>query len=379
MFSRTLLTSSWWKPRAVSLLLSKSVNRVDVRCTRASVSFRGLHSTSGKRSKEESGLDLDSKRNANAAGFPTSSGQVSQQNSTDSVKDIEKATAAVDIGTSTPPPSVLPGALPIIAVKGLGKKVTNIKHNIHLFKDYYRDELFTIPNIITYTRMFCSPFLGWAIVHDYKQVALAGCAIAAFSDWLDGYIAKNYDQMTVLGGMIDPAADKIMIGCLTAGIAIKGLIPLELAALIVGRDIVLLGASFYIRYREMPVGTPFFDTTYSATFEIIPSNLSKLNTVLQFSLISTTLLHWGLDAGTLMPTTMHVSLGQVLVPMQLLTAATTVGSSLGYLDGSAVKRLSPTGVRRGRGEHELEEEAEEEEEEGEEEGSGPHTSGKKKK
>jgi len=96
--------------------------------------------------------------------------------------------------------------LPVTAVRGVAKKVTNIKEKLHVYKDYYKDELWTVPNIITYIRMFCSPVLGWAIVHDYKSAALAGCAIAAFSDWLDGYIAKNYNQMTVLGGMIDPAA-----------------------------------------------------------------------------------------------------------------------------------------------------------------------------
>jgi len=146
-----------------------------------------------------------------------------------------------------------------------------------------------------------------------------------------------------------------MIGCLTAGVAVKGLLPLELAALILGRDVFLLGCSFYIRYREMPAGTPFFDTTYSATFEIIPSNLSKFNTVLQFALLSTTLLHWGMEAGTLMPAPVHDTLGQALVPMQYLTGMTTIGSLVGYLDGSAVKRLSPSGVRRGRGEHEKDE------------------------
>ena len=207
--------------------------------------------------------------------------------------------------------------------------------------DVYKNEIWTIPNMITYTRMICSPFLGAAIYYDYKTVALTGCAIAAFSDWLDGYIAKNYNQMTVLGGMIDPAADKIMIGCLTAGVAAKGLIPFELAALIVGRDVFLLGCSFIIRAMERPQGTPFFDTTYSATFEIIPSRLSKFNTAMQFTLLVTTLLHWGLDPSLSAP--FH----EVLVPLQYVTAATTLGSLVGYLDGSAIRRLSPTGVGRG--------------------------------
>ena len=210
-----------------------------------------------------------------------------------------------------------------------------------------REEIWTIPNIITYLRMGVSPLLGMAIVYDYKSVAVLGCAVAGFSDWLDGYIAKNYNQMTVLGGMLDPAADKIMITCLTIGCAMKGIMPVELAALFIGRDVFLLGGSFILRAREMPPGSPFFDTTHSATFEIIPSTLSKVNTMMQFGLITATLVHWGLPAVIPADETVNLlqsSLAIALEPLQYATAFTTLGSLIGYLDGSAIKRLSPTGV-----------------------------------
>ncbi len=58
--------------------------------------------------------------------------------------------------------------------------------------------------------------------------------------------------------------------------------PLPLVLLIVGRDAVLLASSFILRSREQPKGTPFFDTTYSATFAIIPSDLSKVICDLNF-------------------------------------------------------------------------------------------------
>jgi cardiolipin synthase (CMP-forming) len=221
------------------------------------------------------------------------------------------------------------------------------------FRSYFHSgDILTIPNIITYTRMVSSPFLGAAIVYDYKQTALLGCVIAGFSDWLDGYIAKNYNQMTVLGGMIDPAADKIMIGCLTVGCGIKGLIPIELATLIIGRDVLLLGASFALRAYERPKDTPFFDTTYSATFEIIPSNLSKINTVLQFGLVAATLTSWGMEV----PLSIDVGNGnviEILVPLQYLTGITTVGSLVGYLDGSAIKRLGEKNIGQGKKEHDI--------------------------
>lgn len=43
-------------------------------------------------------------------------------------------------------------------------------------------------------RISLSPLIGYTIVMDMKDVALLGCIVGAFSDWLDGYIAKNYNQ-----------------------------------------------------------------------------------------------------------------------------------------------------------------------------------------
>ena len=203
---------------------------------------------------------------------------------------------------------------------------------------YKGESWFNLPNSITLSRMIASPALVYFIVQDMKGMALGGCCLAAFSDWLDGYIAKNYNQTTVLGGMIDPIADKLVIGSLTAGLAMKGLLPTELASLIIGRDVFLFAASLIMRAKERPPGTPFFDTTYSATFEIIPSTLSKINTVNQFGLIMVTLGHWVFEV--------PVSL-ETITPLWYLTGATTAGSLIGYLDGSAIKRLAPSGVSRG--------------------------------
>ena len=52
----------------------------------------------------------------------------------------------------------------------------------------------TIPNMITICRILGSPVIMMAIANDMKKTALFGCIIAGFSDWLDGYIAKNYDM-----------------------------------------------------------------------------------------------------------------------------------------------------------------------------------------
>ena len=197
------------------------------------------------------------------------------------------------------------------------------------FFDFNNKELWTVPNVITISRILASPLLAYTIYSDLKQESLIGCVVFAFSDWLDGYIAKNYNQATVLGSCLDPIADKFIIASMSLGLALKDMIPLPLIAVYIGRDVFLIGASFYIRYKEKATDAPFFDTTYSATFQIAPSELSKANTGLQFTMLSLTMCQFAF--GT--PDTVYIE------PLWWITTVTTLGSGIGYLDGSGLKKI----------------------------------------
>lgn len=139
--------------------------------------------------------------------------------------------------------------------------------------------IYTIPNAITMSRICASPFLAVAVATDMKLLSLGGCIIFCFSDWLDGYLAQKLHQRTILGAFLDPLADKCMVASLTVGLCWKGLMPLPLTCLIVGRDLVLTGITFAIRAKERAPGAPFFDTKDSATFDITPSLLSKVSSL----------------------------------------------------------------------------------------------------
>jgi len=170
----------------------------------------------------------------------------------------------------------------------------------------------------------------YAIANDMKTVAVVGCAVGGASDWLDGHIAKNYNQMSVWGGVLDPLADKVFIGCLGTGLALKGLLPTWLLGVILGRDVFLVVCGAAFRAFERPEGAPFFDSE-TATFEIVPTTLSKVNTALQFALLGATLSHFSFG----LPLDV-----QTLEPLWYLTASTTVLSGVQYLDGSGMRKLS---------------------------------------
>ena len=197
-------------------------------------------------------------------------------------------------------------------------------------KRSFASEVYTIPNAITFLRIVASPYLGWLVYQGEKELLLVGVALVGFSDWLDGYLARRLNQTSVLGGMIDPLADKVVIGSLCCGLAAKGLLPLPLAGIILGRDVLIVTGGMLLRARNMPKGAFFFDTTSTATFEAKPSQLSKANTGLQFTTIFVTLSShlFGFPEPGL------------LEGLWYLTATTTVLSGLGYLDGSGVKSIS---------------------------------------
>lgn len=190
----------------------------------------------------------------------------------------------------------------------------------------WKTDIYTIPNMITASRILASPFLTYAIINDMKVAALTGCVVFGFTDWLDGFLAKKLNQRTVLGAYLDPAADKCMITALTIGLMYKDFIPLPVAALILGRDAALIACSVYLRLRDKPKDQAFFDVE-NTTFVITPSVLSKINTGMQFLLLGSTLSHYAFA---------FPALAQ-LEPLWWGTAGTTMLSGLGYLDGSGLK------------------------------------------
>jgi len=155
----------------------------------------------------------------------------------------------------------------------------------------------TLATWITLVRIFLVPVFAVAAVK-YSATVLAGdpdeslrwVAIAAFvsasaSDGLDGFIARHFNQKSKLGATLDPIADKslLLTAVVTLTLAPWGdhhwQIPLWVAALIIFRDIIILGgiAILYYLKRDVPIE---------------PSWLGKICTVTQMALITCIMLKW---------------------------------------------------------------------------------------
>jgi cardiolipin synthase len=100
--------------------------------------------------------------------------------------------------------------------------------------------IWTIPNLLSMLRLaLVPPFLVLIIVGDYVA-ALIVLIVASFTDLLDGYLARRLNQVTRLGQLLDPAADRLYIFAALLGLAAHGLVPWWIVIVIVARDVFLL-------------------------------------------------------------------------------------------------------------------------------------------
>jgi cardiolipin synthase len=114
----------------------------------------------------------------------------------------------------------------------------------------------TIPNILSFLRLLMVPVFLALIIGGQDGYALLVLVISSLTDFLDGQIARRFHQVSRLGQLLDPAADRLFIFAALIGLAVRGVIPWWLFAAIVARDLMLLilgivGANF--GYGPLPV------------------------------------------------------------------------------------------------------------------------------
>ena len=98
----------------------------------------------------------------------------------------------------------------------------------------------TVPNVLSSIRLALVPVFLLLLVNSKFTSALIVLAVAGITDYLDGYFARKFNQVTRLGQLLDPAADRLYIFSTLVGLAWTGLIPIWLAAAIIARDLMLL-------------------------------------------------------------------------------------------------------------------------------------------
>lgn len=125
-----------------------------------------------------------------------------------------------------------------------------------------------LPNVITVLRILLVIPTGWLLLQNRYVEALGLMAIAGASDALDGWMARRFGWMSQFGAAMDPVADKLLVAVTFIIFTLQGHIPIWVAAIVLGRDFVILaGAGAYRLFFE-PI-------------EFAPTFISKANTAIQ--------------------------------------------------------------------------------------------------
>ena len=135
-----------------------------------------------------------------------------------------------------------------------------------------------IPNILTVMRIFLTPIFIICLFSDFfgaQLWALVIFIVASITDAYDGYLARKNNMVTDTGRFLDPLADKILVSSAFISFSIMGLIDIWMVALIIFRDLFVMGLRLLMSRRG---------------FIMITSKISKSKTAAQIGIIIFTLL-----------------------------------------------------------------------------------------
>ncbi len=106
------------------------------------------------------------------------------------------------------------------------------------------DRILTIPNVISAVRLACVPlFLYLLLGAEERREAAFLLATLGATDWVDGYIARRWHQVSTVGKVLDPVADRVVLLTGVVAILIDGAAPLWVGVATLGREVLIsLGA-----------------------------------------------------------------------------------------------------------------------------------------
>lgn len=130
------------------------------------------------------------------------------------------------------------------------------------------DRVATVPNALSLLRLVLVPVFCWLILVGHDGWALTVLAVSGVSDYLDGMLARRWGQVSRIGQLLDPAADRLYIISTLVGLALRDVIPWWLVVVLVSRDVLLsLTVPVLARHGYGPL--PVHTLGKAATFNLL--------------------------------------------------------------------------------------------------------------
>jgi len=102
------------------------------------------------------------------------------------------------------------------------------------------DRVWTVPNLISLVRLACAPLFLWLLFGaDALWAATILLGILGASDWVDGWVARRYDQGSELGKILDPIADRVLLLTAVVALLVDGRVPRWYGILMLAREVVI--------------------------------------------------------------------------------------------------------------------------------------------
>jgi cardiolipin synthase (CMP-forming) len=115
------------------------------------------------------------------------------------------------------------------------------------------DRIWTIPNLLSFLRLALVPVFLWLILGpEADGLAIVVLLVSGATDWLDGYIARATGQLTRLGALLDPLADRLYILATLIGLLLRDIVPVWIVVALIARDVVLAAFIPALRRRGIP-------------------------------------------------------------------------------------------------------------------------------
>ena len=104
------------------------------------------------------------------------------------------------------------------------------------------DNVWTLPNLFTLVRLLCLPVFLWLLFSQENRAGAAWLLAGLGStDWVDGYIARRFDQTSEFGKIFDPTVDRLFFFVAVIAIIIDGTIPIWFAVAVLVREVIVGG------------------------------------------------------------------------------------------------------------------------------------------
>ncbi len=131
------------------------------------------------------------------------------------------------------------------------------------------NRIFTVPNVLSMIRLLGVPVFLWLIlVPEADGWAIVLLVVSGATDYLDGYLARRLNQITRLGQLLDPIADRLYIVATLIGLLLRDIVPWWLVAILLLRDVVM-GVVLLLLKRVGVVGLPVHFIGKAATFNLL--------------------------------------------------------------------------------------------------------------